>query len=123
MFSSFLCMADSVLCLCVMTAVVPRDVWCVVSGDGNTTTAGGGPDPLGWLRSGHDGCHRGYHTPVGRGRRGFTLGYLLDCSLGLLLHSRVYASSGVQVYYPWSVVSLVHSLYVPPAHHLRSHQP
>lgn len=70
----------------------------------------------------HDGCHRGYHTAAGGGRRWLPLSHLPHISLRILLHSSLHAPTGIQVHYSRSAVSSLYSLHVPSPHYLLPHQ-
>lgn len=104
---------------CVLSSCVAC-LWCVwllLS-----RAADCGPDYVCLVCTDHDGCHRGYHFAIRRGRHRFSLGHLPHRPLRILLHSSLYASAGIQVYHSRSAVSPLYSFHVPPSHYLLPHQ-
>lgn len=113
------CLLFHVLYCAVLCCAVLCPVICVCWG----ITDHCGSDHVCLLCPDHDGCHCGYNAPVGRGRHRFPISHFPYRSLRLVLHCCLYASSRIQMHYPWSPIPPLYSLYVPPSHHLFAHQP
>lgn len=97
-----------------MKCIFKRNCW-------NVATTG--TNPVSHIRADYDGRHRWYSAAVRRGRNRFSVGHFLDIAVGIVLHSRLSASTGVLVRRSRTPLSTHDPLHVPVAHPLLHHQP